>query len=180
MVGVAGVTGATVWDSAVVLSQWCAAEAREVRGKRCLELGSGTGLVGLAAAAVGAKSCVLTDLPEMLDLLRSNAAAAAEARDAPALGGSAVRSVRCDVSVAHYSWGDTPPVEPVDVVLAADVVYGSIDTDLLVTALCDTVAPDGCALIAVEVRDARQYEEFASKVSVLVSPQLWCVRHGLN
>ena len=36
-----------------------------LQGTRILELGSGTGLVGLAAAAAGG-ACVLTDLPDVL------------------------------------------------------------------------------------------------------------------
>jgi len=37
-----------------------------LKDKRVLELGSGTGIVGLAAAAFGAQKVYLTDLPQYL------------------------------------------------------------------------------------------------------------------
>src|SRR5687768_16047888 len=39
-----------------------------VRGKRAIELGSGTGLVGLAAASLGAHRVYLTDMQSMLPI----------------------------------------------------------------------------------------------------------------
>jgi predicted nicotinamide N-methyase len=42
-----------------------------LKGKRVIELGAGTGVVGLAAGALGAK-VVLTDLPHLLPGLTRN------------------------------------------------------------------------------------------------------------
>ena len=42
------------------------------KGKRVLEVGSGTGIVGVAAAAFNPKKVYLTDLPEYLAILQSN------------------------------------------------------------------------------------------------------------
>ena len=69
----------TVWDSSIVLAR--AAEAWAVRGLRCIELGAGCGLVGLALAVLGAH-VTLTDTPDNLPLLEANVAHAAHALDA--------------------------------------------------------------------------------------------------
>jgi hypothetical protein len=51
-----GITGGTVWDGAVVLSKYLEHLQKSsgvIKGKRCVELGAGTGLVGIAVAALG-------------------------------------------------------------------------------------------------------------------------------
>ena len=56
-----GWTGGSVWASAEVLARLISQEPDRVRGKRVLELGTGCGLVGLAAGALGAREVALTD-----------------------------------------------------------------------------------------------------------------------
>eukprot|EP01052_Picozoa_sp_SAG31_P054174 SAG31_NODE_14275_length_817_cov_1.033426_1_plen_180_part_10 len=67
-------TGLSVWASAVVLARWCAANPEELRGKRCIELGAGTGLAGLAAALYcrPASVCLTDFAPFTLANLRHN------------------------------------------------------------------------------------------------------------
>ncbi|MCL7038327.1 hypothetical protein MKW94_029174 [Papaver nudicaule] len=84
---------------------------------RILELGSGTGLAGIAAAAVLSSSCTITDLPHVLPNLQFNAAANSEML--ASRGGS--------VNVAALRWGEKDDMELVgrefDVILGSDVVY---------------------------------------------------------
>ena len=111
--------GGVVWDSAVVLAALIEHDALpgvgSVSGRHVLELGSGTGYAGLAAAARGAASVVLTDLPRTVALTRANVA-----RNASRIGA-------CAVSVAEADWcraGDVAALAAgCDLVLAADCVY---------------------------------------------------------
>ncbi|MBC8136018.1 MAG: 50S ribosomal protein L11 methyltransferase [Fibrella sp.] len=67
--------GIALWPAAVALAHELAALATEgaLAGKRVLELGAGTGLPGIVAAALGAAAVVQTDSSEIaLDLCRRN------------------------------------------------------------------------------------------------------------
>ena len=109
-----------VWEAGIVLARWLArgegSGAPQLRGRRVLDVGAGTGVAGLAAAALGA-DVTLSDAEEALPLLRRNAEA--NARVVTAAGGVA--------RVACLDWA-APPAEladnaPWDIILAADVVY---------------------------------------------------------
>ncbi|KAH0620211.1 hypothetical protein JD844_020258 [Phrynosoma platyrhinos] len=82
----AGGTGSVVWDAALVLARFLEKKEEEeeeeaavglgsprlsLRRAAVLELGAGTGLVGLMAACLGANVTV-TDLEEVQDLLKMN------------------------------------------------------------------------------------------------------------
>lgn len=67
--------GACLWDGALVLAGYLATQPRyRYVGARCVELGGGVGLVGMALARMGAH-CTVTDLAKVLPLLRRNLAA---------------------------------------------------------------------------------------------------------
>ncbi|KAG7246474.1 hypothetical protein CRUP_017229, partial [Coryphaenoides rupestris] len=68
-----GDVGCVVWDAAIVLAKYFEAECFQNRwaNARVLELGAGTGVVGLMAAALGAHVTV-TDLEDLQTLLRVN------------------------------------------------------------------------------------------------------------
>ncbi|KAM0937343.1 putative lysine methyltransferase, S-adenosyl-L-methionine-dependent methyltransferase [Dioscorea sansibarensis] len=86
---------------------------------RILELGSGTGLLGLAAAAILRAHVTLTDLPHVLPNLRFNADSNADT--ITSRGGS--------VQIRQLQWGNRVDAdalggaEAFDAVLASDVVY---------------------------------------------------------
>jgi len=63
-----------LWDGAVVLSKYLETTlANDIKGATVLELGSGTGLVALVAARLGARQVIATDLMEALALFIANA-----------------------------------------------------------------------------------------------------------
>ncbi|OVA18716.1 Nicotinamide N-methyltransferase-like [Macleaya cordata] len=89
------------------------------RPLRILELGSGTGLAGIAAAAIIGSSCsvTLTDLPHVLQNLHFNTAA-----------NSSMLALRgASVNVAALRWGEMDDMESIgrdfDIILGSDVVY---------------------------------------------------------
>ncbi|CAA2981051.1 N-lysine methyltransferase METTL21A-like [Olea europaea subsp. europaea] len=91
--------------------------ATQRRPIRILELGSGTGVVGIAAAAILGGSVTVTDLPHVLPNIQFNVKANAETLN---LHGGAVE-------VAALSWGDTHNMEAIgrefDLIIGSDLVY---------------------------------------------------------
>ena len=84
--------GSRVWPAAVRLVQELQTPVwrQRLRASRaCVELGSRTGAVGLAASVLGAATVVLTDLPELLETCERNAA-----RNAARAAGTVVRAAR--------------------------------------------------------------------------------------
>eukprot|EP00887_Chlorella_sp_A99_P005515 scaffold1.g5515.t1 len=117
--------GAAVWDGALVLAGYLAAQPRyKLVGARAVELGAGVGLVSAALARMGAR-VVATDLAKVLPLLEANLAANGfDPAGQPAEG-------QGWASAAELEWGkdgwmdtvarmaDPPP----DLVVAADACY---------------------------------------------------------
>ena len=105
-------------------------------GKRILELGSGTGIVGLALACLGAAAVTLTDMEPQLDLIRSN------------VQRNAAATLGCEISVRALRWesasatalhdapsGAALAVEELDFVVASDCIYGSETSEPLARLL---------------------------------------------
>ncbi|KAK6924359.1 Lysine methyltransferase [Dillenia turbinata] len=89
------------------------------RRLRILELGSGTGFVGIAAGAILSADVTLTDLPHVLENLRFNAA----------LNSDLVEKFGGKVEVGALRWGLVEDMEAIrrrgeyDVIVGSDVVY---------------------------------------------------------
>ena len=119
-------TGAAIWESGEVLARLLtssAAWARRLRGARVLELGCGTGLVGLAAAAMGAE-VTLTD--RVLACAEHN-------RD---LNFAPPERWRCQLR--RLSWGDDDAAAdlkssrgPFDFIVTSDTLYESSNQEAL-------------------------------------------------
>ncbi len=105
--------GSTVWDAALVLCSFLESErGRAVVGSscRCLELGSGTGIVSIVAATLDStRMCTASDLGDCVALISRNIE----------LNGT----VNC--TAVEVDWTVDPPEDLVgtDWVLCADCVY---------------------------------------------------------
>ncbi len=138
-----------VWPSSAMLAHWLYCHAPLVRGRDVLELGSGVGLAGLAAARAGARSVFVTDINgTALRVARENA----RANLLMAGEGEGDRPVH----VAHLDWGAPPIVEGDDdgaeearlrsrfeLIIAADVVNAEGLPELLVHVVRLYLEPDG-------------------------------------
>ena len=66
----------TVWDGALVLAYYLQKNQefsqRFLSGRSIIELGSGTGILGLACSTFQAENLLLTDLPEYISILDDN------------------------------------------------------------------------------------------------------------
>ena len=133
--------GYLMWPAAVVLARWLTSYEDLLRGRSVHELGAGLGLSGLAAAWT-ARSIVLTDFnPRVVENLE-------ETCGMNAFEGSASCS-------AHFlDWTDMEAAqerakEPVDLVVASDVVCQVDDAYALAGAIERLVATNGAAVIVL-------------------------------
>ncbi|POM77220.1 Serine hydroxymethyltransferase, mitochondrial precursor, partial [Phytophthora palmivora] len=112
-------TGLTTWDGSVVLAKYLEHQRRsDIAGSRVVELGAGTGLVGISAALLGARQVILTDLDYVVDNLARNAA------ETMKLAASTGRPVESDVSTRVLDWFNPPTdLGNIDLLLASDVVW---------------------------------------------------------
>ena len=185
--------GGKVWDAAVALLSHLAPQhgadggTSLVHGKRCLELGAGTGLVGLSCALLGASSVVLTDMVDVVPLLTLNAALNTQLLDDVAGGSSAGARA---VSAAEMLWGCPAHVEAHDafeLVVMADCVYDPAGYEPLLQTLnflCDRVDPASPPLLIVlahrhrHPEDWRFFEKLDVQFSMVVTAQVSLAGRG--
>ncbi|CAE7879422.1 METTL21A, partial [Symbiodinium microadriaticum] len=142
-------TGCIVWPSAHSMCAHLCAHPELVRGKRVVELGAGTGLVGLVCAALGASEVVLTDLSQGLPLLKRNVQ----------LNLGALCDGGHSTSVAELKWGREASVQVAptgcDIVIGCEVIYQHDDETAvaLVETMRHLAGKDGFCLMAYEFRD---------------------------
>ena len=163
-----GIAG-KVWDAALAAKRWLSAGGRAERwvvGKKVVEVGSGTGILGLYATALfDLEMMVMTDLPEAVALMEANVALN---RLAGRLGEAAAQRLRC----RPLPWGDEAAaaavaetlggVSEIDLVIASDCVYEPDGYAPLVQTLCSLCVCGGAdALIAYRHRNPESHRFFA-------------------
>ncbi|KAJ3184256.1 Methyltransferase-like protein 21D [Geranomyces variabilis] len=160
--------GATVWDSALCLAKYIEKRAKRephiLHGARVIEIGSGTGLVGLVFAALGggsSESVTLTDTPNALRLLRRNVDHMAKVlKDQglalPALSSAALTWGSENDATALRSSDPQPPTH----VLVSDCLYVPSLYSALLGTLDAVCGPETTVWIAYEKRDFPAEMEF--------------------
>ncbi|XP_008302986.1 protein N-lysine methyltransferase METTL21A [Stegastes partitus] len=144
---------AVVWDAAVVLCMYLELGEVEVNGKSAIELGAGTGLVGIVAALLGAKMTI-TDREPALDFLSANVKA-----NLPA-------DSQSSAVVSELTWGEgleRYPAGGYDLVLGADIVYLEDTFEPLLQTLEHLCSDATVVLLSCKIR----YERDTNFLSML-------------
>ncbi|XP_023581922.1 protein N-lysine methyltransferase METTL21D isoform X1 [Trichechus manatus latirostris] len=152
-----GGVGCVVWDAAIVLSKYLETPGFSGDGdhalsqRSVLELGSGTGAVGLMAATLGA-DVVVTDLEELQDLLKINI-------------NMNKQLVTGSVQAKVLKWGgeteDFP--SPPDYILMADCIYYEESLEPLLKTLKDLSGSETCIICCYEQRTMGKNPEIEKK-----------------
>ncbi|KAF1794756.1 S-adenosyl-L-methionine-dependent methyltransferase [Phytophthora cactorum] len=141
---------AKVWDCALVLAKFLANDAYFPQNffvnKRVIELGCGIGVPGLAAAALGAKEVVLTDMPMAVPWIQANIER-----------NQTLSYISGNVRAQGLMWGEGDELEShqFDVILCSDLVYGHRDiSQKLVQTIVQLSHPNTLIISAHEARFA--------------------------
>jgi len=126
--------GCVVWDAALVLCSYLEtadfSQGKSFINKSVCDLGSGTGAVGLVAAALGGQ-VILTDLPEFLPLMQRNI----DDNKSVITGSCSAKPLTWGENAQIQSIKDLLPARGLDFLTIADCVY----YDGAVSSLVDTV-----------------------------------------
>lgn len=128
--------GVMLWPSSIALAHDLLARAEQLRGKRVLELGAGTGIPGIVAARYAARVLQVDRSEPALHVCRLNVE----------------RNRATNVQVKHADWDEFHSDEPFDLIVGADVLYATSKHARLRTICEQYLAPGGLALFADPLR----------------------------
>lgn len=163
-------TGLRVWEAAPKLVRHLERHVNTcLSGKNVLDLGTGTGAVGLAAAALGAKHVVLSDADSVATVSTvhgyETSSVLQELRENVALNPVSVQSV---VTVAPLQWGEASHMDALlqqfpggfDTIISSDTLYYKPEEtyDALATTIRSLAAPDATVILAYMVRHGHEHQ----------------------
>lgn len=132
--------GGIAWPAGQILATYLIQKGSDyLRGKNVLELGAGTGLVGLVAGQLPGTKLWITDQDTILPIMQKNVS---------------INKLSANVFVAKLDWGVPVPttIPKPDVILAADCVYFEPAFPLLVQTLDDLASVDTDILFCYKKR----------------------------
>eukprot|EP00092_Neocalanus_flemingeri_P020410 GFUD01022110.1.p1 GENE.GFUD01022110.1~~GFUD01022110.1.p1 ORF type:complete len:213 (+),score=47.08 GFUD01022110.1:60-698(+) len=143
-----GDTGVVVWDAAIVLSKYLETIKDDLENKSAIELGSGTGAVGLCAAALGCGRVLLTDLADFVEFLDHNIELNKEL-------------FKNQISAQSLVWGDKDQIDqakangPFNFILVSDCVFYKESVESLVNTFCNLCDDNTEIILSYEERDSQ-------------------------
>ncbi|KAL4228107.1 hypothetical protein ACF0H5_013542 [Mactra antiquata] len=150
-----GDVGCVVWDAAIVLSKYLETDdfdgGRLWIDKNVVELGAGTGVVGLMAASYGA-NVTITDLEEFVPLMQLNI-------------DTNMELFNNKVDARSLKWGTDleSTYSNIDVVLVADCIYYGESLEPLVKTLDDLSGINTCVYCCYEERTSDIKQDLQNK-----------------
>ena len=161
-------TGVRVWEAAPDLIDYLSQHrSRLLEGRSLLDLGSGTGAVGLAAAAFGAERVVLSDMDSTATFATETGWEERSTLEALAENAVLNGARAAAVSIAELKWGCEAQIENVrerfgrggfETLTASDVLYYRPDTyGALAATIRALAAADGAVVLAYRVRHGDEH-----------------------
>jgi predicted nicotinamide N-methyase len=153
--------GFKTWSSSLLLSRRLEHLRKYIVGdcSQVLELGAGTGLVGMAAACIWNTHVLLTDLPEIVPNLQKNLEQ-----------NKGLLKKKASVDARSLDWRDENDVPNHDgekymVIVAADPIYSPEQPSILVSTVCRWLHPSSAArfVVGVPLRDRFDQERQSLK-----------------
>ncbi|XP_032883674.1 EEF1A lysine methyltransferase 3-like [Amblyraja radiata] len=144
---------AIIWESGLVLCRYFQQEKIDFLGKKVIELGSGTGIVGILATLLGG-DVTLTDQPSVLRQIEFNVAT-----NVPKSNPS--RAIVCPLR-----WGENQSEFPADfdVILGSDIVYSPLHFQGLIQTLRHLSSHTTVIYISSKMREVMGAKEFHEKI----------------
>ncbi|XP_067847067.1 EEF1A lysine methyltransferase 3-like [Heptranchias perlo] len=115
---------AYVWEAGIALCRYFEKEKISFAGKKVIELGSGTGIVGILAALLGG-NVTITDKPTILEQIKNNVST------------NIPPACRHRLKVRPLTWGQDHTNFPTDYdfILGSDIVYSLVSQPSLIETL---------------------------------------------
>ncbi|KAI4899085.1 hypothetical protein NFI96_022009 [Prochilodus magdalenae] len=142
---------ASVWEAAIHLCRFFEQTCLDLRGKRVIELGAGTGIVSILAARLGARVTV-TDLPLAIPQALRNIEA-----NTPPTGWPSGAPI-----AVPLSWGQDQENFPSDwdMVLGTDIIYMPETFPLLLDTLAHLCRGGAVAYLSSKMRREHRTQDF--------------------